>query len=185
MAIKENIEYIKGEIDSQEQLLENAIKGEMFFKRHKTAIISALGVIIAVALFFSIKTYIQESNIKTANLAYSALLADPNNSKAKEDLKSRAPSLFALYALQKSDMNSSALIDEALNSQIDPLLKEILLSAKEGYSDKILSNYGALLNGYELLKQDKIEQAKIEFAKIPQNSNLRNIAKNLEHYQGK
>ena len=34
-------------------------------------------------------------------------------------------------------------------------------------------------------KDNKIDEAKSEFAKIPLNSPLQSIAKNLEHYHGK
>ena len=87
--------------------------------------------------------------------------------------------------IKTADLNSTALIDEAIALDIDPLLKEVLQNLKGHKSSKILSNYNALIDGYELLKDDKIDAAKSEFAKIPLNSPLQSIAKNLEHYQGK
>jgi hypothetical protein len=41
-----------------------------------------------------------------------------------------------------------------------------------------------LQEGYELLKEKKIEEARLKFAQIEANSPLKQIAKNLEHYQG-
>ncbi|WP_058909392.1 hypothetical protein [Campylobacter fetus] len=58
-------------------------------------------------------------------------------------------------------------------------------NAKGDNSDGLLSTYNSLVKGYELLTQNKLPEAKIEFSKIPSNSPLEPVANNLEHYQGK
>ena len=185
LAVKENIDYIKNEISSQEQLLESAIKSERFFKRNKKSFIAA-GIIIIVALAGdSISNALQEASKAEVNKAYNTLINHPDDSNAKQILISKNPSLYALFVIKTADLNSTTLIDEAINLEIDPLLKEILVNLKGQESAKILSNYNALVDGYELLKDGKIDAAKAEFAKIPLNSPLQQIAKNLEHYQGK
>lgn len=185
LAVKENIDYIKNEISSQEQLLESAIKSERFFKRNKKSFIAA-GIIIIVALAgYSISNALQEASKAEVNKAYNTLINHPDDSNAKQILISKNPSLYALFVIKTADLNSTTLIDEAINLEIDPLLKEILVNLKGQESAKILSNYNALVDGYELLKDGKIDAAKAEFAKIPLNSPLQQIAKNLEHYQGK
>lgn len=185
MAVKENIDYIKNEISSQEQFLENAIKGERFFRRNKKIFIAIIVIIIIAIIGYGISNYIEESTKSETNKAYISLINDPNDSSAKEILIAKNPSLYALFVIKTADSNSTALIDEAIALDIDPLLKEVLQNLKGHKSSKILSNYNALIDGYELLKDDKIDAAKSEFAKIPLNSPLQPIAKNLEHYQGK
>ncbi|ANE36160.1 hypothetical protein CIG11343_1146 [Campylobacter iguaniorum] len=186
MAIKEDINYIKNEISSQEQFLENAIRSERFLKKNKKIIIAIVVIALFTIFVYVIKTIAYEKNLETTNQAYKALLQNPNDSAAQSILKEKSPSLFALYAIKNAnDTNSTALIDEALNMQIDPLLKEVINSAKNQNTDGLMSSYAALISGYELLKQNKIEEAKIEFSKIPQNSPLEGISKNLQHYQGK
>lgn len=185
LAVKENIDYIKNEISSQEQLLESAIKSERFFKRNKKSFIAA-GIVIIIALAgYSISNALQEASKAEVNKAYNTLINHPDDSNAKQILISKNPSLYALFVIKTADLNSTTLIDEAINLEIDPLLKEILVNLKGQESAKILSNYNALVDGYELLKDDKTDAAKAEFAKIPLNSPLQQIAKNLEHYQGK
>ena len=185
LAVKENIDYIKSEISSQEQLLESAIKGERFFKRNKKWFIIAAIIIVVALVSYSISNAIQEANQAEVNRVYNTLISHPDDSNAKQILISKNPSLYALFVIKTADLNSTALIDEAMNLEIDPLLKEILINLKGQKSAKILSNYNALVDGYELLKDGKIDAAKTEFAKIPLNSPLLPIAKNLEHYQGK
>jgi len=41
-----------------------------------------------------------------------------------------------------------------------------------------------LQEGYALLKEKKVEEARLKFAQIDANSPLKQIVKNLEHYQG-
>lgn len=185
LAVKENIDYIKNEISSQEQLLESAIKSERFFKRNKKSFIAA-GIVIIIALVgYSISNALQEASKAEVNKAYNTLINHPDDSNAKQILISKNPSLYALFVIKTADLNSTTIIDEAINLEIDPLLKEILVNLKGQESAKILSNYNALIDGYELLKDGKTDAAKAEFAKIPLNSPLQQIAKNLEHYQGK
>lgn len=182
MAIKENIDYIKKELNSQEQILQNAIKGEMFLNKHKKTIISIFVIIVVFVCGFFVKQALENKKINDANIAYNTLLKNPNNHEVKEQLKSLNPSLFALFALQKSsDLNSTDLLHEALSLEIDPILKEII---SEDQNSDIFANYNALKTGYEALKDNKIQRARLEFAKIKQNQNMQNVAKNLEHYQG-
>ena len=44
MAIKDDIDSIKEELNTQEQFLENIIKSERFFKKYKKIIIGALAL---------------------------------------------------------------------------------------------------------------------------------------------
>jgi len=65
-----------------------------------------------------------------------------------------------------------------------PLLKDIVKSQINEPSGQILTSYKAVVRGYELMKENKIDEAKNEFKKVPLNSQLQSIVKNLEHYQG-
>ncbi|CUU68769.1 Uncharacterised protein [Campylobacter hyointestinalis] len=186
MPIKDDIGYIKNELSSEEHFLENAIRSERFLRKNKKIIVVIVAILVILLIGYAINSYVKESNLSSANEAYNKLLISPNDVAAMNTLKNKAPSLFALYAIKNAaDTNSTNLLDEALSLDIDPLLKNIIESSKNQSTDGILSSYDALLKGFDLLKQNKINQAKIEFAKIPNNSPLTPIYKNLEHYQGK
>ena len=186
MAIKENIDYIKEELNSQEQLLENAIRGERFIKRHKNVIIGVCALALVALVGYGANEYIKDSKRASANAAYEKLLANPSDEASKNALKKSAPSLFALFAIkQNAENNNSNLIDEALALQIDPLLKEILQNTKSASGTGLMSDYNALKAGYAALKTGNVGQAKIEFAKVSQNQNMQSIVKSIEHYQGK
>ncbi|OCS28118.1 hypothetical protein CFV33872_03870 [Campylobacter fetus subsp. venerealis CCUG 33872] len=186
MAIKDDLNYIKTEISSQEQFFRKCDKKRKIHKKNKKIIIAIVAVAVAALIAYAVLDQIKSSNITESNQAYAALLSNPNDKEAKQTLMQKNPSLFALYAIKTAyDSNNTEILDEATNLTIDPLLKQILQNAKGESGDGLLSTYNSLVKGYELLAENKLSEAKIEFSKIPSNSPLEPVAKNLEHYQGK
>lgn len=185
MAIKDDLNEIKNEIGAQEQFLESVIKGERFFKKYKKLIIAVfVAILIGVAGFYASKI-IEQNRIDTANTAYSKLITNPHDTDALNTLKDKAPSLYALHQFKIAmQTGNTSEAKELLNLPIDPLLKQILSAQIGEQNSVILSDYAALMRGYELLKQNKIDEAKVEFAKISLDSQLINLVKNLQHYQG-
>lgn len=184
MAIKDDLEYIKEGLNTQEQLLSSAIASERFFKKYKKIIY--LGVILALVfvLIYGLNSFFQNKNIKENNALYNALMLDVNNSALAAKLNKASPNLYALYALQMAKNGELAPLNLALeNPKSDAILKEILKAAS-GDGSELLADYDALLTGFKLLKENNIQAAKLEFAKITENSSLKQLARNLEHYQG-
>ena len=56
--------------------------------------------------------------------------------------------------------------------------------ASKGENVALMGDYETLISGFKELKNAKFDAAKLEFSKIPENSSLKEISKNLEHYQG-
>lgn len=185
MAIQENLNDIRQEIGAQEQFLESIIKGERAFKKYKKLIIAACVVAIAAVTWVYAQKFIDKGRVKEANEAYSKLIANPSDEAALKILKDKEPSLYALYKfkqdMQKSDVSSAK---ELLALPIDPLVKQIISAQIGEQSGGILADYNALLKGYGYLKENKINEARSEFSKIPLDSQLNNLVKNLQHYQG-
>ena len=46
MSIKENVDYVKTGLSSEEKFLESFVKGERFFKKYKTLIFAFVIIII-------------------------------------------------------------------------------------------------------------------------------------------
>ena len=93
--------------------------------------------------------------------------------------------MYALFSLgQMLDKNDTKGISELANLKINPIVKDIILSQTGDANTQILSEYNALLKGFELLKQNKIKEANVEFDKIALDSQLQTLVKNLKHYQG-
>ena len=191
MGLKENIKAVKEEISTEEQFLEGMIKSERFFNRNKKYIISALVLLALGAGGYAINDVIASQRLKVSNAAYQALLKDANNTAALETLKAKNPKLYAMYtfetALAKGDIE--ALTQVSL-SKDNPILADLAtyqlsqLDANKSPKGELLSGMVLLQEGYELLKEKKVEEARLKFAQIETNSPLKQIAKNLEHYQG-
>jgi predicted negative regulator of RcsB-dependent stress response len=191
LGLKENIKAVKEEISTEEQFLEGMIKSERFFNRNKKYIISALVLLALGAGGYAINDVMASQRLKVSNAAYQALLKDANNTAALETLKAKNPKLYAMYtfetALAKGDIE--ALTQVSL-SKDNPILADLAtyqlsqLDANKSPKGELLSGMVLLQEGYELLKEKKVEEARLKFAQIETNSPLKQIAKNLEHYQG-
>lgn len=189
MGLKDNLKAVKNELDTEEQFIENFIKGERFIRKYKFYI-SAI-VIVLIAWFIGDFTIskINEYKIKKANEIYANLLQNPNDKNLLEKLKNKNINLYAVFLLKENidDFNNTTFQNELRqiysNTQTNPLLKNII-ALSLGDKSIFLKNYDKLLEAYRLLEQNKIEEANILLSQIKENSSLSQIAKNLKHYQG-
>ncbi|HED0737793.1 TPA: hypothetical protein R4L63_000718 [Campylobacter jejuni] len=189
MGLKDNLKAVKNELDTEEQFIENFIKGERFIRKYKFYI-SAV-VIILVAWFAGnfIISKINNYKTKEANEIYANLIQDPSNKNLLEQLKNKNTNLYTIFLLKENinDLNNTAFQNELKqiynNAQTNTLLKNII-ALSLGDKSIFLKNYDKLLEAYKLLEQNKIEEANVLLSQIKENSSLNQIAKNLKHYQG-
>ncbi|MBN1838493.1 MAG: hypothetical protein JW802_00445 [Campylobacterales bacterium] len=191
MGLKENIQVVKQEISTEEQFLEGMIKSERFFKRNKKYIFSTVALIVLGVSGYTIDTLMTEQRLKASNEAYTMLLKDANNTSAQETLKQKNPKLYMMFlfetALLKGDVE--ALKEVALSKE-NPIVADVAayqlsqLDLNSTVKGELMSGMVLLQEGYALLKEKKVDEARLKFAQIDANSPLKQIAKNLEHYQG-
>ncbi|EOU4169766.1 hypothetical protein ACOJHE_000035 [Campylobacter jejuni] len=189
MGLKDNLKAVKNELNTEEQFIENFIKGERFIRKYKFYI-SAV-VIILVAWFAGnfIISKINDYKTKEANEIYANLIQDPSNKNLLEQLKNKNTNLYAIFLLKENinDFNNTTLQNKLKqiynNAQTNTLLKNII-ALSLGDKSIFLKNYDKLLEAYKLLEQNKIEEANVLLSQIKENSSLNQIAKNLKHYQG-
>ncbi|BEJ62139.1 hypothetical protein ACNF5U_06860 [Campylobacter jejuni] len=189
MGLKDNLKAVKNELNTEEQFIENFIKGERFIRKYKFYI-SAV-VIILVAWFAGnfIISKINDYKTKEANEIYANLIQDPSNKNLLEQLKNKNTNLYAIFLLKENinDFNNTALQNELKqiysNTQTNTLLKNII-ALSLGDKSIFLKNYDKLLEAYKFLEQNKIEEANVLLSQIKENSSLNQLAKNLKHYQG-
>ncbi|EAK7892630.1 hypothetical protein IFI19_001125 [Campylobacter jejuni] len=189
MGLKDNLKAVKNELNTEEQFIENFIKGERFIRKYKFYI-SAV-VIILVAWFAGnfIISKINDYKTKEANEIYANLIQDPSNKNLLEQLKNKNTNLYTIFLLKENinDLNNTAFQNELKqiynNAQTNTLLKNII-ALSLGDKSIFLKNYDKLLEAYKLLEQNKIEEVNVLLSQIKENSSLNQIAKNLKHYQG-
>ena len=189
MSMKENVNFVKDELNSEEKFLEGFVKVERFYKKFKAVILGVTGLIIILGIAYGVNGYMQEENKIKANLAFDKVLSNPNDKEALNTLKDTNKSLYevALYlnakkenkpvdvnikylkeltAYKKALQNKSVAELNTLSMQNDFLLKEFAIFNK------------ALL----LAENGKYKEAKTALNLIPQTSKANELANLLRHY---
>ena len=189
MSIKENVDYVKTELSSEEKFLENFVRSERFFKKYKTLILSFIIIVIVGFIGVFIKTKIDESNKFEANLAFNKVLENNNDAKALADLKAKNKDLYeiALYLQAKKE---AKIIETNV-----PLLKELSkyetalanksiteLDNVSMQSDFLLKDFAVFNKALFLANEGKFTEAKTTLALIPKTSKAFELAKLLNHY---
>ncbi|NDJ26673.1 hypothetical protein DMB95_02465 [Campylobacter sp. MIT 12-8780] len=184
MALKDDIKAIKTGLSTEEQMIENFIKGERFFKKYKYYILALVLALVVYFVYDYASGVIHEKNTKANNEIYANLMQDPNNTQNLDLLKEKNANLYALFLLaHEKDMSDfETRFAELEKLKLDPLLISILKSDLN--NSTFLRNYNKLLQAFELLEEGKIEQAQLLLAQIPTTSELRGLANNFKHYKG-
>ncbi|EHN6901827.1 hypothetical protein KJK83_000451 [Campylobacter jejuni] len=189
MGLKDNLKAVKNELNTEEQFIENFIKGERFIRKYKFYISAVMIILVVWFAGNFIISKINNYKTKEANEIYANLIQDPSNKNLLEQLKNKNTNLYAIFLLKENinNFNNTALQNELKqiysNTQTNTLLKNIIALSLEDKSI-FLKNYDKLLEAYKLLEQNKIEEANVLLSQIKENSSLNQIAKNLKHYQG-
>ena len=185
MSVKENVEFIKKEIDTEETFLENFFKIEKFYKKNKLAIISTVSLVVIAFASNSIYSYMQEQNKLAANTLLNKVLQNPNDSASMEALKQKDNNLYqiALY-VKNSDVNIEITYLKELSKYNNAIKTkdESKLSFISANQNFILKDF-ALFNKAILQVQNKEYQSAAETLKlIPTTSEVTKLAKMLEHF---
>lgn len=188
MSLKDDVSYIKNELSSQEKLLENFVRGERFFKKYKTLIISIIVILVVLIIGFTIKTSIDNSNKHEANIAFNKFLEN-GDEKELQILKSKNAKLYeiALYLQAKNnntylDIKTPFLkelmqFEKAVNSKN---IEELNNLAMQG--DFLLKDFANLNKALILANEQKYEDARKALSQIPNESNVIELANLFKHY---
>ena len=189
MSIKENVDYIKEELSSQEKFLENFVKGERFYKKYKTLIFAFIAIAILGGIGLVIKNNIDESNKLKANIAFNKVIKNSNDTQTLEELKNTNEKLYevALFLQAKKE-------NKAVDINI-PLLKELSkyqvalanknvdeLTNLSMQNDFLLKEFAIFNKALLLSNEGKYDDAKATLKLIPQTSKAFELANLLNHY---
>ena len=189
MSIKENVDYVKEELNSQEKFLESFVKGERFYKKYRTLIFASIAIIVIGAIGLVIKKNVDESNKLEANLAFNKVLQNSNDKDALELLKNKNEKLYEV-ALFLQGKNENKAVDINI-----PVLKELAeyqvalsnknvdeLSNLSMQGDFLLKEFALFNKALLLSNEGKYEDAKTVLKLIPQTSKAFELANLLNHY---
>ena len=194
MSTKENIEYIKQELSSDEKLLESLLKTERFMKRYKKPLLASVVAVVLLVLGYMGYAWKKERDIIEANRLYTHLLQSPNDTAALAELKSKAPGLWALVRYSQAVRAKDAKSLQALSKLEDPIISDLAsyhlaaLARDERklhdytLSGHILKDIAHLERAYLLYQKGKIAAAKRTLALIEDRRVKDLYGKLLDHY---
>ncbi len=195
MSLKNDIEMVKEELNSEEKFFEKAVITEKFIKKYKNVMIGSVALIVIVVagnLIYDVK---ESNRIESTNVALASLTKNPADNKAYEELKSLSPALFDVWnysqAIKNKDIEGLKKLEGSKTFIIDDLIQYELaqnsqdIAKLDRYSSKqnaIYSDLAQIQTAILLIKENKIELAHQKLKTIDTTSSLYNIAKSLLHY---
>ena len=190
MSLKENVDFVKEELNSEEKFLEGFVKLERFFKKYKIFIISAIAFIVVAAITVSTTSYLKEENKLKANIAFQKVLNDPNDKVSLESLKDLNTRLYeiALYKNAKANGKEYEVKNTTYLKEIvayEKAIKEQNIAKLNDVSMEknfLLKEFAIFNKALLLAKDGKFEEARDTLKLIPQTSQVKDLVSLLNHY---
>ncbi len=195
MSLKENIDMVKDELNSEEKFFEKAVMTERFVKKYKNMMIGGVVVVVlfvAGSIFYSFN---EKQNIKEANIALAELKQDPTSVSVKSKLKSLSKELYDVWSYSQAMANNDIKALQELKSSktiiVSDLAKYELASASgdqdklSDYSmkqDAIYKDLALVQNAILYINAGQTKKAHKELRKVPQSSSLNKVVTALMHY---
>lgn len=188
MSIKDDVNYIKNELSSEEKFLESFVKTERFFKKYKKLIFGLIILVIVGSVVFLVKTKLDEKNLYEANIALSNFLEN-GNQNSLDELKEKNRDLYeiALYLDAKNEFKNADInlkyLKELLDFQVALLnSNQSDLDAVSKKADFLLKDYAIFNQALILVNNQKYAEAREILGKISQDSRAIELATLLKHY---
>lgn len=195
LSLKENMEALKEELNSEEKFFESAIRTERFVKRYQKPLIALIATsLLAVGGAIGYQAY-ASAKIESSNAALNLLLANPNDTKAEQTLKNDNPKLYDVWKLSRGiAQNDVTILDGLKNSQSFGVAdiasyESALIKGDMKAMEQYTKQQGALYKDMALLEsavgainKGDTKAAKEKIALIDENSPLYQIAQSLAHY---
>jgi len=186
VSIKDDVKYIKKELNSDEKVLESAFKIEALYKKYKYIIWGMMGAVLIFFVFQTIMDSIKQSKLEDANSAFLVLQENPNDKSALEILKKKNPSLFEFYTFSKAssskDINALTSLTNSSENVISDLSKYTIGSINGKAVDSKFYKELALFNeAYLAIKSGDIKTAKEKLELIDDRSSIQMLSQLLMH----
>ncbi len=195
MSLKENIQAVKDELNSEEKFFENAIRTERFVKKYqKPLIASVVALVLGLGGYVGYGIYV-DAQTKKANEALSALFLNPSDKKALKTLSDSSEDLYDLYRLSKAlkendgktlgELTNSKSLEVADIAMYENAVQSSNMKALNEYSKKQDALYEELASvslAVVALQKGDIVTAHQSLMSIKEESPLYAVAQNLNHY---
>ena len=195
MSLKENIEMVKEELNSEEQFFEKAVQTERFVKRYKKPLIGIVSAAVLALVIGTAYDINKQNKIDASNTALNILLADAQNSEAQSELKSLNPKLYDLWslsialktedkaALQTLQSSKALLVSDLAEYELAALTQErAALDSYSQKSDAIFKDLATVESAVLMMEAGDSTAAHAKLMMIDINSPLYELSQKLLHY---
>ncbi len=192
LSIKENINMVKEELNSEEKFFEKAVMTEKFVNKYKKVIIGSIAAIVVVVAANIAYEANKNSNIVAANAALAKLTKDASNTSAADELKTLSPNLYKLWMLSKAvadkDLQELKELKDSKNVLIGDIASYELSQSADDFSSyaqkqgAIYKDLALVQSAVMLINEGKTQEAHQKLMMVSQQSSLEKIAKALRHY---
>ncbi|WP_373035909.1 hypothetical protein [Sulfurimonas sp.] len=195
MSIKNNIDMVREELNSEEKFFEKAVITEKFVKKYKNVMIASV-VVLVVFVGANIAYDInKQGQITDANEALATLSKDAKNSEALLTLKSISPNLYDVWtysnAIAKKDLetmkelkkSSAVLVGDLATYELAQESKDA--ASLDSYASKqnaVYRDLALVQSAIILMHNSELEKAHEKLSQISPQSSLNKIAQALLHY---
>jgi len=192
LSLKNDIEMVKEELNSEEKFFEKAVITEKFVKKYKNVMIASLVAVVLLVGGNMAYEANKQSKLHAANNALLELEKDSKNSSAIEQLKSLSPNLYDVWIYSQAIANNDTASLKELKNSKAPLIND-LASYDLAQDPKSLQQYASeqyaiyrdlaiVQSAILFMHENKIQKAHQELSKIGINSPLSRVASALLHY---
>ncbi len=192
MSLKNNIDMVKEELNSEEKFFEKAVMTERFVKKYKTTMIVSAVVVVAIIIVNIAYDINKESQKDASNIALSKLMVNNSDTQALQSLKSSSPDLYDVWILSQAIADKDTATLKGLTKSKAMIVGDLAtyelaegaktLDAYASKQDAIYRDLALIRSAVYLMNNNKIDEAHGKLSKISAQSSLIKVAQALLHY---
>ena len=195
MSLKNDLDMVKEELNSEEKFFEKAVITEKFVKKYKKWMI---GSVIAVVILVSanIAYDVNKQNTKdAANATLLELMSDPTNAATLASLESLSPALHDVWVYSQAIANKDMVALESLKNSKDVIVEDLAsyelaaqskdMATLDTYTLKqnsIYKDLAQIQSAVLLIESGQAAKAQEKLSLISIDSSLAQVAASLMHY---
>ena len=186
MSLKDNVDYIKEELSSEEKFLESSLRVEKFYKKYKFIIFGIIGISILFFVVTSVMDYSAKNTKIKANIAYESVLENPKDITTLNELKSLNEKLYeiALYKTNQENTKVNVIYLKDLQAYKEAVKKNdiIAIDTLIASQDFLLKDFALLTKSLMLIEKQDYAKAKQVLKMVPDDSQVAQLVTMIQHF---
>jgi len=195
LSLKNDLDMVKEELNSEEKFFEKAVMTEKFVKKYKNIMIASFVVIVLFIVANIAYDVNKQSTLDAANATLLELQSDSKNEAAVARLESLSPVLHDVWLYSQAVVNKDIATLESLKNSKATLVSdlasyELAVESKEvskldAYAlkqESIYKDLARVQSAVLLIENKKIDEAHQKLSLITVDSPLAQVAASLMHY---